>query len=699
MTMTSEKIQSRHLDRIGYVYVRQSTMHQVRNNLESQRRQYALSERARALGFREVKVIDDDLGRSGSGAKERPGFARLVAAVCAGEAGGVLALEASRLARNNRDWHHLIDLCAMTDTLVIDHDGVYDPRQLNDRLLLGLKGTMSEFELNLLRQRAQESLRQMIQRGEVLWSVPIGYVRTENNGIEMTPDLRVQDAIRGVFSKFMELGSVRQVLLWYHQNRLPLPVFAEDGGRQVVWRPPVYGRLHKVLTNPAYAGTFAYGRHQTQTKVVDGRARKSAGHTVPLEQWQVLIQDHHPGYISWETYVRNRSQIKSNGARDHRSEGSGTGAAKSGSAMLTGLLRCARCGRKLRVNYCGVGGRVARYYCGGANLSRGEAPCISVGSLRLDQAVETKVLEALQPMGVQAALNAWGQIREQEDQKQQTLRLAIEQARYEAERIRRQYDATEPENRLVTAELERRWEQALHRTTELETQLSSAQNSSEELSEAERDRLLELGEDLKEVWNHPGASAALKKRILRTVLQEVMVDIIDEPPRVRLLMHWAGGIHTETVFPRNRTGQHRRSTDQEVVELVRELAQVCDDTSIAAILNRLGYRTGMANTWIESRVRALRSHHKIPSFDAATPRNWLTLDQTATELNVSRHAVRNLLTKKILPGRQIVPSAPWVIQRKDTELPDVQAAVDAIRDGRKAPCPADDESQIQLFQR
>jgi DNA invertase Pin-like site-specific DNA recombinase len=695
----SEKITPSHLDRSAFVYVRQSTMHQVRNHQESQRRQYALAHRAQSLGFRRVEVIDDDLGRSGSGSHERPGFARLVAAVCTGEVGAVLALEASRLARNNRDWHHLIDLCAMADTLVIDHDGVYDPRLLNDRLLLGLKGTMSEFELGLLNQRAQEALRQMVRRGEVLWQVPIGYVRTEDNRMEMTPDRQVQNAIHGVFEKFCQMGSVRQVLLWYRQNKLPLPTLSADSGkRDVVWRLPIYNRILSILKNPVYAGTFVYGRRRTKTVIVDGRARKTDGHEVPRDQWEVVIPDHHPAYIDWETYLRNQRQIETNLATARMAGVPGSGAAKSGPALLAGLLRCGRCGRKLHVGYSGIGGRVPRYFCRGAHLNQGAEWCISFGGLRVDQAVTTAVLEALEPDGIQAALDAWDQFQQQEDQEHRALRLALEKARYEAERIRRQYDAVEPENRLVASELECRLEHALHGVTELETRLSSAEQGQDRLTEAERTMLLALGEDLPRVWNHPASPVSLKKRILRTVLEEVVVDVLADPPRLTLQLHWAGGVHTPLVIAKNRTGQHRHGTDREVVALVRDLAKVCDDRAITAILNRLGCRTGLGNTWTASRVAALRSHHQIATFDRGQGRPWLTLEEAAGELGVSKHLVRNLINKGVLPARQVVKCAPWVIERESLSRPAIRAAVQAARDGLRGPRPKQSNPQVLLFQ-
>ena len=672
--MSVEKIRPTHRQRAAYVYIRQSTLQQVRQHQESRRRQYALQDHARALGFSQVILIDEDLGISGSGSRERPGFGRLLTAVCEGRAGAVLALEASRLARNNRDWHHLIDLCVLTDTLVIDADGIYDPRQLNDRLVLGLKGTMSEFELGLLRQRAQVALRQKIQRGEVLTEVPIGYVRTELNGIEMTPDRQVQEAIRGVFVQFRRLGSVRQVLLWYRQERLPLCSYQRNahGQQAVVWALPVYNRLLAILKNPACAGAFAYGRTTTRSRLVEGHARKTAGHAVPMAQWAVLIRDHHPGYISWEDYVANQKQIAGNLNAHHAHE---AGAAKGGPALLAGLLRCGRCGRKLHVAYSGVDGRVPRYHCRGGHINHGVAWCLSFGGLRADQAVVAAVLEAVQPSGVEAAVRAWERFCGEEEHQRQRLELALERARYEADRARRQYDAVDPENRLVAAELEARWNGALRGLAEAETNLQALESTSHELGETQRQRLWQLGADLQATWEHPEAPVGLKKRILRTVIEEIVVDVDEAKQELVLRIHWNGGVHSLVRVHKNRTGQHQRSTDREVVDLVRELAQVCTDRSMAWILNRLGYKTGAGNSWNAGRVCTLRSYQQIPAFDSAAPRVWITLAEAAAQLKVHPGIVRKLIEQGALPARQVVRHAPWLIKPEDLARAEVRACL------------------------
>jgi hypothetical protein len=612
--------------------------------------------------------------------------------VCEGRVGAVFALEASRLARNSRDWHHLIDLCGLTGTVVVDYDGVYDPRLLNDRLLLGLKGAMSEFELGLIHQRAQEALRAMIRRGVVLTEVPVGYVRTDDNRCEMTPDLQVQAAINGVFSKFSELGTARQVLLWYLQEEISLPVVRRrTRGRSVLWRQASYDRILSVLKNPTYAGTFVYGRHKTRTKVVDGRARKALGPLLPPEEWEVVLHDHHPGYISWEQYLENREQLRNN-TWDPMT----MGAARKGEALLYGLLRCGQCGMKLQVTYK-TGTDIFRYCCKGREAERGSRRCISFAGRKVDGAIATQVIEALEPAGVQAALDVWDQIVRQEDEKRRQLRLASQKARYEADRARRQYDAVEPENRLVAAELERRWNEELHRLDEIEMRLSEASATEQVPSEGDRERLLELGQDLEVLWRHPDASSDLRKRIIRTVLKEIVADVTDVPPEVVLRLHWEGGIHTLLKVRKNRSGHNRYCTDRKVVDLVRELIHICGDGHIASVLNRLGYRTGTNKTWTKSRVTSLRSGHRIPKFDSTASRSWLTQGQAAKALGVSANFVRRLLRDNILPGRQVVPHAPWVIEASNLELPQVQAAVAALRAGRRSPSKPTGQDEFLLF--
>lgn len=676
----SEKIRTEHRQRIAYVYVRQSTDRQVREHLESQRRQFALADRARELGFGQVVVIDDDLGRSGSGSQDRPGFTRLLASVCQGIAGAVLALEASRLARNNRDWHHLIDLCAITDTVLIDDDGVYDPRQLNDRLLLGLKGSLAEFELGLMRQRARESLEQKIRRGHAVWRPPVGFERSEDMRLEMIPDRQVQEAIRGVFRKFRQLGSARQTMLWYCTENIPLPETKPGReNREIQWRLPNRMRILQFLKNPCYAGAFAWGRSVVSTVVNEGRAKRGGRHRQAMKDWKVLIVDHHPGYITWEEFLENQRMLEAN--RTNKEWGSG--AAKRGPALLAGLLRCGRCGHKLFTRYGGVNDDVPRYICRGDRRNNPIPQCLSVGGLRVDEAVARAVFEALEPAGIQAALLATKQLQQQEDEQIRSLRLALEKARYEVDRARRQYDAVDPANRLVAGELERRWNEALQQAAELERRLADAESRYTPVTDAEQLRLLELATDLSKLWRHPATPVELKKRLLRSVLQEIVIDATNDPPRNELRLHWKGGVHTKLMVARNPRGKHGRATSADALELIRELSKVCDDRATAAVLNRLGYRTGAGNSWQASRIADVRSHHRLPNYEKRT--DWLTQSQAAEELKVSHTVIQRLIEERTLPARQVVKCAPWIIERANLALPAVQAAIQALRAGRRSP--------------
>jgi excisionase family DNA binding protein len=687
----SDRIREDHLRRAAYVYVRQSSLHQVHHHRESRQRQYDLTRRAQQLGFARVIVVDEDQGKSGTGLQDRPGFGRLLAAVCQGEVGAVLALEASRLARNNRDWYHLIDLCALTETLLIDADGIYEPRELNDRLLLGLKGSMAEFELGLLRQRAREAFEGKVRRGHALWQMPVGLMRNEEDRIEKIPDRQVQEAIEGVFRKFRELGSARQTLLWYRDEQIPLPEVAPGNrGHEVVWRLPTAHRIYQILRNPCYAGALAYGRTAAKTVVQDGRARKlTSRRRKPQEQWKVLLLDNHAGYITWDEYLANQQILESNQARRG---GTTRGAAKQGPALLAGLLRCGRCGRHLFVAYSGHGGRVPRYVCSGGRTDRGQSSCLSLGGVSIEDAVVAQVLGAIRPAGIEAALAALENLTEVRVEKRRSLELALEKACYEAHRAQRQYDAVDPDNRLVAGELEARWNETLSNVARIEAELAALETSCSEVTEEQKQRLFELGNDLSALWRHPSASNELKKRILRTVLHEIIVDNDDERRQHILQLHWQGGVHTALPVRYNSTGKRRIKTDQTAIDLIRELSKVCSDRAIAATLNRLGYRTGGDKTWRAHSVHSTRHYYRIRNH--RNGEEWLTIEEAAKELNVSHTVVRRLIREKILPATQVVESTPWIIDRKDLSLEAVRSEVQAVHIGRQLPRPDPHQAEI-----
>lgn len=676
----SDKITSEHRRRTAFVYVRQSSGHQVRHHHESRRRQYALATRAKELGFATTVVVDEDQGRSGSGSHERPGFGRLLTAVCEGKAGAVFALEASRLARNNRDWYHLIDLCALTGSLILDGDGVYDPRLLNDRLLLGLKGSMAEFELGLLRHRARTAFEEKIKRGHALWELPVGYVRTDEKRIEKIPDRQVQEALQGVFAKFRELGSARQTMLWYRDERIPLPqVLPGTAGHEVVWRLPIGHRIGQILKNPVYAGALVYGRTTAKTVIDAGRVRKvSSRRRKRQEEWAVLIRDNHPGYIGWDEYLGNQRILESNLAKRGASP---PGAAKRGPALLAGLLRCGRCGRKLFVAYGGRGGRVPRYACCGGRTDRGSAACQSLGGVSIEEAVTQQVFEAIEPAGIEAAIAGVERLSQTQTEKRRSLELALEKAQYQARRAERQYDTTDPDNRLVAGELEARWNHALQQVSELTQALADLESSREEPTAEQRDQILRLGSDLPSLWNHPYASHELKKRILRTVLHEIVVDGDEQKHEHCLHLHWQGGIHTTVTARRNRPGIRRVRTGQTALELIQELSKVCSDQAMAAILNRLGYKTGGGKTWRVHSVHQTRHYHRLTNHRNAG--RWLTVEQAAQATGVSHTVIRRLIRQGLLPAKQVVESTPWILRRDDLSLVEVRREIDAVRSGRQ----------------
>jgi hypothetical protein len=553
-----------------------------------------------------------------------------------------------------------------------------------------LLGTMSEFELSLLRQRARQAFEQKAGRGHAMWEVPVGFVRTEDDRCEQTPDRQVRQAVAAVFRKFRELGSARQTTLWYRDQQITLP-YARPGtsGREVAWAAATLSRVRQILRNPCYAGALAYGRTTARSVIADGRARQAGRRRQPQEQWKVLLLDNHRGYISWEDFQQNQRTLEANLIMR---EGQKGGAARGGGALLSGLLRCGRCGRRMGVLYSGSTGRVPRYACDGGRVDRGLASWLSFGAWRVDDAVAGQVLEAVAPAGVEASLLALERLGGAQDERRQSLTLSLERARYEAGRARRQYEAVDPENRLVAAELEARWNSSLAAVADLEQRLRALEQARVSVAPERRERLLDLGRRLPALWHHPAASPELKKRIIRTVLHEVVVEDAEAGTKHLLVLHWQGGVHTELKVPRNRPGHHRRTTGGDAIELIGELSKVCSDAAIAATLNRLGYRTGAGKTWRSHSVQNARYHHRLPNY--AKGADWLTVEGAAEALGVSETVVRRLIKDKSLPARQVVTFAPWIIARADLDLPVVQAAVQAVRQGRQPPKIRPDQGEI-----
>lgn len=653
----NDKVKPQHLSRKAILYVRQSSAYQVSHNLESQRLQYAMRERLQQLGWHEIEVVDEDLGRSAAGMVTRSGFERMVADVCLGKVGAVAAREVSRFARNSREWQQLVEVCRVVDTVLVDQETVYAPRQSNDRLLLGLKGSLNEYELDLLRQRSVEARREKARRGELLIISPVGYRKGEQR-LEKDPDRRVQEAIHLVFHKLLELGSVRQTLLWFLEHGLELPV--TNAREQVHWKRPTYGMVRSMLTNPAYGGAYAYGKTEQLTRYEGGESRQSIRRK-PREQWLSFILGAHEGYVSWEEFERVQALIAQNAfGRDH------VGAAQRGPALLAGLLHCRRCGHKLLVNYTGCGHDVLRYHCRRGWLDKGEPTCIGFAGLAVDEAVAKEILRVVQPAAIEAATMASLEQSHRVDEVVAALQRDLQAARYSAQRAQKQYDQIDPDNRLVADELERRWNQALLRVREVESQIEQHHRRQDQVATPSAEEFAELAADLEAVWNDEQTDARMKKRILRSLIRDIIVDVDAPGAEVIVVIHWKGGVHTELRLPRRRRGQNTTHTSKEAVEAVRVLSRICADQSIAGFLNRNGLLTGRGNRWTQERVTALRSHHQIACYrvDQRDTQPWLNLTEAARELRLSPRTLRMAAERGEIAAEHPLADGPWVFNRE-----------------------------------
>lgn len=673
------KIKPDHLIRLAIIYIRQSTLEQVFKNKESQRLQYKLVDKAKELGWPSPFVIDDDLGRSGSGTTKRPGFSSLLKKVQAYTVGAVFCLEASRLARNSYDWEQLLHCCALTDTLIIDQDGIYDPNNVSDRVFLGMKGTMSQYEVSLFRQRAQQAREAKATRGQYYTNLAAGYSLSPDMRCEMDPDKRVQEAIYLLFRKFHELGSVPQVVRWFREKELTIPYRANGyTADKVEWRLPETGLVRKMLLNPIYAGAYAYGRSRACTRFVDGLPRKSWRRNLPIEEWKVLIKDHHPGYISWDEYMANRQRLQENQSQRGLPM---KGAVKRGPALLQGLLRCQRCGQKLYVRYSGSQPNISRYLCKGQQGIGLTDNCISFSGAALEKMVAEQVLRIVEPAAIFSAQEAERLYLERQKEQEQSVVYAVQQAEYEAKRCFEQYNQVEPHNRLVASTLEARWNTALEEVEKARQQLQGIRCGYEPLSEKQKQMLQELAENLPKAWNHAKADLQLKKRILRTVIKEIIVDIADNND-LTAVIHWFGGKHTEYRFKRRKKNQLQSDGQPDVVQIIRELVATSKDQDIARVLNLLRIKTEAGDTWRAVRVREFRKQHNIPAFDAEkyARRGWVNLQQAADILRVHPETVRRLIKAKLLQARQAIKYSPWIIEKEHLQNRELKNIAESVNE-------------------
>jgi excisionase family DNA binding protein len=659
------KIGPQHLKRLAGVYVRQSSLHQVRDHRASAELQYDLVEHAVALGWpREiVRIYDGDQGTTGSIPGRREDFHELVAEVGLGHIGIVLGFDVTRLARNNADWYRLLDLCGVCDTLIADLDGTYDLALYNDRLLLGMKGTMSEAEHHLINMRLQGGLRKRAQTGDLRKRLPVGLDYDDLGKIRLTTDESVHHAVALVLGKFTEFGSAHQVLRYLQHEGLLVPTRRPDE-KTVRWVRPCYNAVREILTNPFYAGAYVYGRRRRERTVgPDGHIRVHT-RTLPRAEWRVLIPEHHPGYITWAQFEDNQRRLADNALAP--STGEASTVLRPGGALLQGLVRCGVCSRRMRPHYAGPS-RSVRYVCDFVSRVQGRAgTCQSVGGLRLQQAVVDAFLEALSPASMPVTLAALDRVDEDEDAVFQQLEHRREQAQYEADRARRQYDAVEPENRLVARTLEAEWNRRLAALGEIERQIAEhRRHQPPPLTCAERARLLELGLDLRRIWDAPTTTPQERKQLLRAALDDVVVHVDRASARAQVTLVWQGGTTSELAVPLRRVGDNARTLDESVVDDVRRMAAVMTDTQIAQTLVRRGIRTATGLPYTAERVQGLRKRHDIPEHqpplsDSTEP--VYTALQAAKELGVSHFTVLRWLRDGLLVGDQVAPRAPWCIR-------------------------------------
>ncbi len=672
MQSFAPKIRPDHLDRLAQVYVRQSTMIQVRENTASTARQYDLASRARELGWPQerIQVIDQDQGHSGASAADRDGFQQLVAQVGLGRTGAVLSLEASRLARSCSDWYRLIEICALTNTLVIDEDGVYDPTLYSDRLLLGFLGTMSEAELHLIRSRLLGGKLKKASDGQLRFRPPTGLVYDLERRIVFDPDEQVQQAVRLVFDLFDQSPSALAIVKYFADHHLQFPTRLWGGSRhgQVIWRPLSHGRVLAILHNPEYAGAYVYGRTKTRLQCLPGEEPRVKGRTrqVRPEDWPFLIPGHHPGYITWDQFQRNQRRLDDNRTlpdQDRR------GALREGLALLQGIVRCGRCGRRMSVRYLN-NASIPSYECNSYHTHFAGKTCQSIRGDEVDAAVARALLEAMQPAQLEVSMAAFDQVAARARQLDRQWQLTLERARYEAELARRRFVAVEPENRLVARTLEREWNEKLAEIERMERdETLRPQLASRLVDPEERRRVLALAQDLSKVWYAARTPQTARKQLLGYLIKDVT--LTRGETIIQVAIRWQTEACTVLEVPRPKRSYEVRRTDPAIVARVRVLVLDHTDRQIAAVLDQEGFRSGTGSRFTQNRVKQLRYAHSITSGCPEGPAACVgghradgrcSTKAAADMLNVNVSTIADWCQSGVLDGTQSAPHAPWWIK-------------------------------------
>ena len=673
-----------HRAKVAYVYVRQSSLMQVTRHAESTDLQYSLVERAKALGWprERIEIIDEDLGKSGAQAEARSGFQHLLAEISLARAGLVLSFDASRLARNNRDWYQLLEVCSIFGTLIADGERLYDPRLYHDRLLLGLSGMMSEAELHYIKQRMHAGARHKAERGELRLGLPVGLSRGPSGEVILNPDEEVQARIQLVFQKFRDIRSSRGVMCYLRQAHLPLPVRPLRGPapHEIVWQEARASSVRDILQNPAYAGAYVYGR-----KVKDPTKRRPGAPSSglvrqPIDKWEICLHNVYPAYIPWDEFLANQAQLRAN-QLNYREELHGV--PRKGQALLQGIVRCGYCGAFLHLRYSGPHGEFPVYVCNNDKRQFGGKSCQEVRAIALDTQVEQRFLEALRPDQLTLALAALAHLEQEEQAERKQWDLRLERARYEAKRAERQYQAVEPENRLVARSLERQWEEKLRAIEAVEKEYQAWRSSRlAPITEADRDAIVALGSDLPAIWSAQTTTSADRKQMLRLIIRDVIVDGKRTHGQVWVQINWQTGAHEQFCYTRS-VRSYEASADVEALEQrIRALnATQLIDAQIAEILNAEGYRTArLHRPFTGGTVWLLREKWNIPTVKINgkedNPAQWedgsYSVQGAAARLGVNSSTIHHWLKVGKLTGSQLAKGMPWKIYLTDEDVTQLQ---------------------------
>lgn len=671
--MFPNKITAEHLQRRAVVYVRQSTDHQVRQNLESQRLQYGLVDRARALGWPGADVVDADLGVSAGLGAVRAGFDQVLAAVARGEVGIVLAREVSRLSRNDKDFCRMVELCQVFGTLLADAEQVYDPASMDDQLILGIKGTMSVVELRILRMRLIQGAQAKAARGELRHLLPSGFVYDAEGKIALDPDQRVRQAIAYVFQVFHETGSARQAMLRLQTEGVQVPGRNATGTRkEIQWHTPYASSVGNILRNPCYAGAYVSGRHKTVHRYENGRLQHKTGPALPLAETPVVLWDHHPGYITREQFEEHLRMMQ----RNHTKFEQGS-PVRPGEALLVGVLRCGRCGRRLCVKYWTSKRYVGRYLCQSVYQDGGRY-CVGVPGARLDKAVEAELLRVLTPLGVQASLAALEKLGDSRSGQHEALSLQVEQLAWQVRLAQERYEQVDARNRLVAAELERNWNAKLEALAQAQGQLAAIDTAPTTSIAEQRQAITALGEHFATAWRSSRCPMELKKRLVRAVIDEIIVDCPADTA-MSVTIRWQGGAHTQMTVAKPSPRQAQTNSAEDV-ELIRQLAPRYTDDEIARVLARTGRVTGKGNPWNQQAVKWVRRSAGIQGGDKANrDPDLLSLYGAERLTGVSGGTIQRLVDAGLLINHQTIPWAPWEIRRQDLESEPVAGILQHLR--------------------